>query len=75
MMGLSTNAAAACCAAAGLVLDPGARELPDHISIELGFLHYLSLQEAIALRQGDGARVNRGPVGRLLGAWVQSQTR
>ncbi|MBI4493406.1 MAG: molybdopterin-dependent oxidoreductase, partial [Chloroflexi bacterium] len=39
----------------GLRRSPEARERPDHLAVELEFLHWLAFQEAGALGQGDAA--------------------
>jgi DMSO reductase family type II enzyme chaperone len=58
----------------GLKLADQPRELPDHLTTELEFLHYLAFREAQSL-QGDGdpapyQRAQRDFVGRHPGRWV-----
>jgi len=52
----------------------GPRELPDHISTQLEFLHYLAYREAEALQAGTDAgpyqRAQRDFIARQPGAWV-----
>lgn len=58
----------------GLHLSEEPRELPDHLLIELEFLHYLAFREAEALHTGEdpGAwrRVQRDYITRHPGKWV-----
>ncbi len=58
----------------GLTLDQQQHELPDHLSAELEFLHYLAFREAEALRAGldVGAyrRAQRDFIERHPGRWV-----
>ncbi len=53
VMGKSTVATMQCYQDAGLALDEEIKEPADHIAIELEFLHYLSLQIAEDLDQGN----------------------
>lgn len=57
-----------------LGLDSASRELPDHLSIELEFLHYLAFCEAEAWRDGGEAgpyrRAERDFLARHPGRWV-----
>jgi DMSO reductase family type II enzyme chaperone len=58
----------------GLTLSEAQRELPDHISTQLEFMHYLSYREAEALHADVDAaayrRAQRDFVERHLGRWV-----
>ena len=45
----------ACYHAFGVVPSPEIKERPDHISVELDFMHLLTLKEGYALLQGHGA--------------------
>jgi DMSO reductase family type II enzyme chaperone len=58
----------------GLSMAEKPRELPDHISTELEFLHYLSFREAEALQSGGDAgafrRAQRDFVDRHPGRWI-----
>lgn len=58
----------------GLKLPPKLRELPDHITTELEFLHFLSFKEAAALHQGKDRtsylRAERDFLERHPGRWV-----
>jgi DMSO reductase family type II enzyme chaperone len=58
----------------GLRLSPQARELPDHLTTELEFMHYLTYREALAQRDGlDPApllRAERDFLARHLHRWV-----
>lgn len=58
----------------GLTLSEEQRELPDHLSTQLEFLHYLSYREAEALEQGTDAgpyqRAQRDFVERQPGRWM-----
>jgi DMSO reductase family type II enzyme chaperone len=58
----------------GLKLPPKLRELPDHITTELEFLHFLTFKEVAALQQGkDRAsylRAERDFLERHPGRWV-----
>jgi DMSO reductase family type II enzyme chaperone len=58
----------------GLTLSESPRELPDHLTTELEFLHFLAFREAQALEQGEdpGAyrRAQRDFLARHLGRWV-----
>ena len=51
LMGDTTLAAAACYAAAGLALT--LHEPPDHVAVELEFMHYLIVRTAQAAERGD----------------------
>jgi DMSO reductase family type II enzyme chaperone len=57
-----------------LSLDTASRELPDHLTIELEFLHYLSFREAEAWRDGSDAgayrRAERDFLARHPARWV-----
>lgn len=44
---------------AGYVLDPSARELPDHVGAELAFMALLATEEAAAWEQGDPVLARR----------------
>ncbi|HYA36026.1 MAG TPA: molecular chaperone TorD family protein [Candidatus Binataceae bacterium] len=50
------------------------RELPDHITVELEFMHYLAYREALALERGNDPmsyrRAQADFIRRHLGAWV-----
>ncbi len=58
----------------GLTLSEEQRELPDHVSTQLEFMHYLAYREAEALHAGvdpgSYRRAQRDFVGRHLGAWI-----
>lgn len=58
----------------GLSLSESPRELPDHLTTELEFLHYLSFREAQALQAGEDAepfrRARRDFVERHAGRWI-----
>jgi DMSO reductase family type II enzyme chaperone len=58
----------------GLTLSDAPRELPDHITTELEFLHYLAFREAEALQRGEDAgpfrRAQRDFISRHPGRWV-----
>jgi len=58
----------------GLTLSEDPRELPDHVTTELEFLHFLAFREAEALRAGLDAgayrRAQRDFVARHPGRWV-----
>jgi DMSO reductase family type II enzyme chaperone len=58
----------------GLTLAETPRELPDHLSTELEFLHFLAFREAEALSRGEDAgpwrRAQRDFVARHPGKWV-----
>jgi DMSO reductase family type II enzyme chaperone len=58
----------------GLTLSESPRELPDHVTTQLEFLHYLAFREAEALGQGEdpGAfmRAQRDFLERHPGKWV-----
>ena len=58
----------------GLRLSPDMRELPDHITTELEFLHYLTFREVEARQQGGDVpsllRAERDFLARHLCAWV-----
>jgi DMSO reductase family type II enzyme chaperone len=58
----------------GLTLSDSPHELPDHLTTELEFLHFLAFREAQALEQGDdpGAyrRAQRDFLARHLGRWI-----
>lgn len=58
----------------GLRLSPETRELPDHLTTELEFMHYLTYREAVAHRDGDDAasllRAERDFLARHLRKWM-----
>ncbi|MFN8544956.1 MAG: molecular chaperone TorD family protein, partial [Candidatus Binatia bacterium] len=58
----------------GLTLSESPRELPDHLTTELEFLHFLAYREAEAIEQGEDAgpfrRAQRDFVERHPGRWV-----
>jgi DMSO reductase family type II enzyme chaperone len=58
----------------GLTLAESPRELPDHITTELEFLHFLAFREAQAIEQGAEPdpfrRAQRDFIARHLGRWV-----
>ena len=58
----------------GLTLSEKPRELPDHLTTELEFVHFLAYREAEAIEQGDDGgsyqRAQRDFLGRHLGRWV-----
>jgi DMSO reductase family type II enzyme chaperone len=58
----------------GLSLAESPRELPDHVTTELEFLHFLAFREAQAAEQGADAdpfrRAQRDFIARHLGRWV-----
>jgi len=58
----------------GLTLSDEQRELPDHITTELEFMHFLAYREVQALQAdidpGSYQRAQRDFVARNLGAWV-----
>ena len=58
----------------GLTLSEEPRELPDHLTTELEFLHYLSFREAQALQSGEDPgpyqRAQRDFIKRHPGRWV-----
>jgi DMSO reductase family type II enzyme chaperone len=58
----------------GLTLSESPHELPDHLTTELEFLHFLAFREAQALEQGEDAgayrRAQRDFLARHLGRWV-----
>jgi DMSO reductase family type II enzyme chaperone len=58
----------------GLTLSEAPRELPDHLTTELEFLHYLAFREAQALQGGDDPgpfqRAERDFLERHPGRWV-----
>jgi DMSO reductase family type II enzyme chaperone len=58
----------------GLTLSESPRELPDHLTTELEFLHFLAFREAQALEQGEdpGAyrRAQRDFLARHPGRWI-----
>ena len=77
VMGPSTRAVAALYQQEGLDLAPGFNEAPDHITVELEFLHYLLARRAEAQAGGDAgaaqawaekaSRFLAGHLGRWLG--------
>ncbi len=58
----------------GLTSGGTSRELPDHLSVELEFMHYLTFEEVAALQQGGDAdsyrRAQRDFLGRQLAPWT-----
>ena len=58
----------------GLTLSESPRELPDHVTTELEFLHFLAFREAQAIEQGAEAdpfrRAQRDFIARHLGRWI-----
>lgn len=58
----------------GLTLSEEQRELPDHLAMELEFLHYLTYREAETLQTGDDAgpyqRAQRDFIQRHPGSWI-----
>jgi DMSO reductase family type II enzyme chaperone len=58
----------------GLTLSETPRELPDHITTELEFVHFLAFREAEAIEGGDDPepfqRAQRDFIARHLGRWV-----
>jgi DMSO reductase family type II enzyme chaperone len=58
----------------GLSLSEAQRELPDHVTTELEFLHYLAFREAEALHAGTDAgayrRAQRDFIARHPGRWI-----
>jgi DMSO reductase family type II enzyme chaperone len=58
----------------GLTLSDEQRELPDHITTELEFMHFLAYREVEALQAGidpgSYQRAQRDFIARTLGAWV-----
>jgi DMSO reductase family type II enzyme chaperone len=58
----------------GLTLSEAPRELPDHLTTQLEFLHFLAFREAQSLEAGDDAgswqRAQRDFVSRHPGRWV-----
>jgi DMSO reductase family type II enzyme chaperone len=58
----------------GLTLSESPRELPDHVTTELEFLHFLAFREAQAIEQGADAdpfrRAQRDFIARHLGRWI-----
>ena len=58
----------------GLTLSGEPRELPDHLSTQLEFLHYLAFREAEALQTGVDAgayqRAQRDFIARHPGSWI-----
>jgi DMSO reductase family type II enzyme chaperone len=59
----------------GLKLSESPRELPDHLSTELEFMHYLTYRETEALQQGDDPgpyrRAQRDFLQRNLVGWIR----
>jgi DMSO reductase family type II enzyme chaperone len=57
-----------------LTLSESPRELPDHVTTELEFLHFLAFREAQAIEQGAEPdpfrRAQRDFIARHLGRWV-----
>lgn len=58
----------------GLTVSESPRELPDHVTTELEFLHFLAFREAQAIEQGAEPdpfrRAQRDFIARHLGRWV-----
>ena len=58
----------------GLTVSESPRELPDHITTELEFLHFLAFREAQAIEQGAEPdafrRAQRDFIARHLGRWI-----
>jgi DMSO reductase family type II enzyme chaperone len=58
----------------GLTLSESPRELPDHVTTELEFLHFLAFREAQAIEEGADAdafrRAQRDFIARHLGRWI-----
>jgi len=58
----------------GLTMAEDPRELPDHLTTELEFLHFLAFREAEALQRGEGAdsyrRAQRDFIARHPGRWI-----
>jgi nitrate reductase assembly molybdenum cofactor insertion protein NarJ len=58
----------------GLTLSESPRELPDHVTTELEFLHFLAFREAQAIEQGAEPdpfrRAQRDFIARHLGRWI-----
>lgn len=59
MMGPSTMAVERCYRDVGLGVSEDFRDLPDHISAELEFVHYLYALEAASVERGDAADARR----------------
>ena len=59
VMGESTLDALRAYRDAGLHLDPDFKELPDHIAVELEFVHYLTAKGLDALRAGKAEEASR----------------
>jgi DMSO reductase family type II enzyme chaperone len=59
----------------GLKLADGPRELPDHLTTELEFMHYLTYRETEALQQGDDPgpyrRAQRDFIQRNVAGWIR----
>lgn len=62
---------------AGLSMDEGFREVPDHITAELEFMYYLAFKEVEALEQSqygaalDLISIQESFVSRFLGRWIR----
>ncbi|MBI1987027.1 MAG: molecular chaperone TorD family protein [Nitrospinae bacterium] len=54
----------------GLELSPSVRELPDHLTVELEFMHYLTFQEAQAEDPSSYRLAQRDFLARHLARWV-----
>ena len=58
----------------GLTLSESPREMPDHITTELEFLHFLAFREVVALQSGDDPgpfrRAQRDFAARHPGRWI-----
>ncbi len=58
----------------GLKMSESPRELPDHVTTQLEFLHFLAFREAEALQQGEDAdsyrRAARDFIDRNIGKWI-----
>ncbi|MEE9250669.1 MAG: molecular chaperone TorD family protein [Alphaproteobacteria bacterium] len=59
LWGGTTRDVAAFVERCGFAYDPGYRGLPDHISVELEFMHELTRREAAAWTRGDEAEARR----------------
>ena len=58
----------------GLTLSQQQRELPDHVTVELEFMHFLTFKETLALHHRQDCspylRAQRDFVARHLGKWL-----
>jgi len=73
VMGLTTAAAREFYLAEGLDVAENFNHPPDHITVELEFIHYLSARRAELLAQGD--RTEAGRLGRLQQRFIDLQLR